>query len=83
MNLLVWLVIGACAGSLAAMTMRQSFGLLVNVALGIAGALIGSVICAHGDIANSALTGTTFCVSLIGAIAVPGIANLLRTVALR
>jgi len=83
MNLLVWLVIGACTGSLTAMVMRERFGLLANVALGIAGALIGGIACAHGDITDSPLTLTTFCVPLIGAIALPGAANLLRTGALR
>ena len=83
MNLLVWLVIGAFTGSLAAMIMRERFGLAGNVVLGIAGALCGGLACARGDLANTPLTITTFCVPLIAAIALPGIANLRSTSALR
>jgi uncharacterized membrane protein YeaQ/YmgE (transglycosylase-associated protein family) len=83
MNFLVWLITRACAGSFAAMMMRQNIGHLANVAFGIAGAFVGGLLCVHGNFANGPLAVTTFCVSLIGAIAVPGIANVMRTGALR
>jgi len=83
MNLLVWLVIGACAGSLVAMTMRQSLGLLISIALGIAGAVTGGILCAPGDLTNAPLTIATFFIPVIGAVLALGIVIALRTQALR
>ena len=78
MGLLIWLLIGAVVGSLAGMIMRESFGLIGNIVVGIVGSAIGGAIFARGDINNSPLTVGTFAVSLLGAIVLLAIVNLLR-----
>jgi uncharacterized membrane protein YeaQ/YmgE (transglycosylase-associated protein family) len=79
MGLLVWLVIGAVVGSLAGLILRERIGLLGSIATGIVGAFIGGAVFAHGDIDNSPLTLGTFTVSLIGAVALLAIINMVRT----
>ena len=83
MSILVWLVVGAVVGSLAAAIMRERLGLLGNVALGIVGAAVGGLLFAHGDINNSPLTLGTFGVSLLGAVVLLGLVNLMRGGSLR
>jgi uncharacterized membrane protein YeaQ/YmgE (transglycosylase-associated protein family) len=83
MNFLIWLVIGAFVGSVAAMIMRQSLSLAGNVAVGIVGAFLGGALFAHGDINDSPLTIGTFSVSVLGAIVLLGLVNLLRRGSLR
>ncbi|WP_343610631.1 GlsB/YeaQ/YmgE family stress response membrane protein [Novosphingobium sp.] len=78
MGILIWLLIGAVVGSLAGMIMRESFGLIGNIVVGIVGSAIGGMIFARGDINNSPLTVTTFAVSLLGAIVLLAVVNLLR-----
>ena len=78
MGIIIWLIIGAIVGAVAGMIMRESMGLLGNIAVGIVGAFIGGVLFAHGDINNSPLTIGTFAVSVIGAILLLAIVNLLR-----
>ena len=77
MNILLWLIIGAIVGSIAGVIMHESFSLLGNIAVGIVGAFIGGVLFARGDINNSPLTVTSFSVSVIGAVVLLGLANLL------
>jgi uncharacterized membrane protein YeaQ/YmgE (transglycosylase-associated protein family) len=83
MGIILWLVIGAVVGAIAGMIMRESFGLLGNIAVGVVGAFIGGAIFARGDINNSPLTIDTFCVSLIGAVILLGIVNLFQRGRLR
>lgn len=83
MGILVWLVTGAVVGAIAGMIMRESFGLLGNVVIGLVGAFLGGALFAHGDINNSPLTIGTFSVSLIGAIVLLGLVNLFRRGSLR
>jgi len=83
MGVLIWLLIGAIVGSIAGLIMRESFGLLGNIAVGVVGAFLGGLLFAHGDINNSPLTVGTFSVSLVGAIVLLGIVNLLRNGAVR
>jgi len=78
MGILIWLIIGAVVGSLAGAIMGNGFGLLGNIAVGIVGSAIGGMLFAHGDINNSPLTVSSFVVSLIGAIVLLAIVNLLR-----
>ena len=83
MGIIIWLIIGAVVGAIAGMVMRESFGLLGNTAVGIVGAFIGGMLFAHGDINNAPLTVGTFSVSVVGAIVLLGIVNLLRRGSLR
>lgn len=78
MGIILWLVVGAVVGGIAGMIMRESFGLLGNIAVGIVGAFIGGVLFSRGDINNSPLTVGSFSVSLVGAIILLGIVNFLR-----
>lgn len=78
MGILIWLIIGAVVGSVAGMIMRESFGLIGNIVVGILGSAIGGMLFARGDINNSPLTVGTFVVSLIGAIVLLAIVNLVR-----
>lgn len=83
MGIILWLVVGAVVGALAGMIMRESFGLLGNIVVGIVGAFIGGLLFAHGTINNAPLTVGTFAVSLVGAVVLLGLANLLRRGTLR
>jgi uncharacterized membrane protein YeaQ/YmgE (transglycosylase-associated protein family) len=84
-GLLVWLVIGGVVGWLASIVMRTDGqqGLLLNIVVGIVGAFIGGWLFGSADINDGAITPTTFIVSLVGAIILLAIVNLVRRGALR
>lgn len=84
MNIVIWLVVGGIVGWLASLIMRTDpqQGILLNVIVGIIGALIGGFLIApmfgsdtinQGDFSLSGLA-----TSLLGAIILLGIVNLLR-----
>lgn len=77
-GLIVWLVVGGVVGWLASIVMRTDGqqGLLLNVIVGIVGAAIAGWIFGGGI--NQAITITTFIYSLIGAIILLAIINLVR-----
>ena len=80
MGLILWLIIGGVIGWLASLVMRMDAqqGILLNIVVGIVGAFIGGMIFAGGSINNAPLTLTSFLVSLLGAIVLLGIVNLVR-----
>ncbi len=80
MGIIIWLIIGGVIGWLASMIMRTDAqqGILMNIVVGIVGAFIGGMIFARGDINNAPLTVTSFIVSLIGAVILLAIVNLIR-----
>ena len=80
MGIIIWLIIGGVIGWLASMIMRTDGqqGILMNIVVGIVGAFIGGMIFARGDINNAPLTVTSFVVSLIGAVILLAIVNLIR-----
>ena len=78
MNVIIWLVIGGVVGWLAGLVMRDNNGLLVNIVVGIVGAAIGGLIIGGGTINNAPLTIETFLVSLLGAVILLAIVNLVR-----
>ncbi len=82
-SLLTWLIIGGIVGWLAGIIMRDNNGVLVNIIVGIVGAFIGGLILARGDINNSPLTLGTFAVSLLGAVVLLAIVNLVRRGSIR
>ena len=77
-SLIVWLVVGGVVGWLASLVMRTDAqqGLLLNVVVGIVGAFIASLIFGGGI--NQVITVTTFLTSLVGAIILLAIVNLIR-----
>ncbi|MDT8759162.1 GlsB/YeaQ/YmgE family stress response membrane protein [Sphingomonas psychrotolerans] len=84
MGLIVWLVIGGIVGWLASIVMRTDAqqGIFLNVVVGIVGAFIGGLLFG-GSINNGAITPMTFLVSLLGAIILLAIVNLVRRGAVR
>ena len=80
MGLIMWLIVGGVVGWLASMVMRTDAqqGIILNVVVGIIGAFLGGLLLGRGNINNSALTLTSFLVSLVGAIILLAIVNLVR-----
>lgn len=83
MGIIMWLIVGGIIGWLAGIIMRDSNGIILNVIVGIVGAFIGGMIFAGGSINNSALTPLSFGVSLLGAVILLGVLNLVRRGAVR
>jgi len=77
-GLIVWLVVGGVCGWLASMIMRTDGqqGILLNVIVGIIGSVIASFLFGAGI--NQAITINTFIYSLIGAVILLAIVNLVR-----
>ena len=80
MGLILWLIIGGVIGWIASMIMRTDAqqGIFLNIIVGIVGAFIGGLILSGGSINNQPLTLTSFIVSLLGAIVLLAIVNLVR-----
>jgi uncharacterized membrane protein YeaQ/YmgE (transglycosylase-associated protein family) len=80
MGLILWLIIGGVIGWIASMIMRTDAqqGIFLNIIVGIVGAFIGGLILSGGSINNAPLTLTSFIVSLLGAVILLAIVNLVR-----
>ena len=80
MGLILWLIIGGVIGWIASMIMRTDAqqGIFLNIVVGIVGAFIGGLVLSGGSINNAPLTLTSFIVSLLGAIVLLAIENLVR-----
>ena len=78
-TIIIWLIVGGIVGWLASLIMRTDAqqGILLNIVVGIVGAFIGGLIFNRGDI-NEGITLTSFLVSLVGAIILLAIVNLVR-----
>jgi uncharacterized membrane protein YeaQ/YmgE (transglycosylase-associated protein family) len=83
MNLILALVIGGVIGWLASIVMRRDAqqGILLNIVVGIVGSILGSFLLgrffgADGNILNSPLDAGTLIASLVGAIVLLAIVNL-------
>ena len=85
MGLILWLVIGGVVGWLASIVMRTDAqqGIFLNIIVGIVGAFLGGLVFSGGTINNSTLTVYTFLTSLVGAIILLAIVNLVRRGSLR
>ena len=79
-GIIVWLVVGGIVGWLASLIMRTDAqqGILLNIVVGIIGAFIAGLIFSGGSINNAPLTIYTFLTSLVGAIVLLAIVNLVR-----
>lgn len=77
-GLIIWLVIGGVVGWLASIVMRTDAqqGMLLNVVVGIIGSVIASFLFGGGI--NQGISVTTFVYSLIGAILLLALVNLMR-----
>jgi len=78
MGIIIWLIVGGVIGWLASLVMRTDAqqGILLNIVVGIVGAFIAGLIFGGGI--NQAITVTSFITSLIGAIILLAIVNLIR-----
>ena len=84
MNLIIWLIAGGLVGWVASLLMRTDGeqGVILNVLVGIVGAAIGgwliSPLVGVATINQGALSMGALAVSLIGAVVLLGIVNLIR-----
>ena len=80
MGIILWLIIGGVIGWLASIIMRTDAqqGIFLNIVVGIVGAFIGGLIISGGSINNAPLNVTSFIVSLLGAVVLLAIVNLVR-----
>ena len=80
MGIILWLVIGGVIGWLASIIMRTDAqqGIFLNIVVGVVGAFIGGLIISGGSINNAPLNITSFLVSLLGAVILLAIVNLVR-----
>ena len=84
MNLIIWLVVGGLIGWVASLIMRTDGqqGIVLNVVVGIVGALLGgwflSPMFGTGTINNNDFSLPALGVSLVGAIILLAIVNLVR-----
>jgi uncharacterized membrane protein YeaQ/YmgE (transglycosylase-associated protein family) len=83
MGIIIWLIVGGVVGWLASIIMRTDAqqGILLNVIVGIVGALLAGFIISPmlgvGTI-NDGVTLASFLVSLVGAVILLAIVNLFR-----
>jgi len=83
MGIIVWLVMGGIVGWIASMIMGNNArqGIILNVVVGIVGAMLGGwligPLLGAGSI-NDGITVMSFVVSLIGAVLLLAILNLFR-----
>ncbi|EKU26746.1 MULTISPECIES: GlsB/YeaQ/YmgE family stress response membrane protein [Xanthomonas] len=76
MGIIIWLIVGGIVGWLASIIMRRDAqqGIILNIVVGIIGALIAGWLFGGGI--NQAITLWTFLYSLIGAVILLAIVNL-------
>ena len=78
-SFIIWLVVGGICGWLASLIMRTNAqqGILMNIGVGILGAIIAGWVLGKGNI-NQGLSIEAFLWSLIGAIILLAVVNLVR-----
>ena len=79
MDIIWWLIIGGVVGWLASLVMRTDAqqGIIMNIVVGIVGALIAGFVLGKGNI-NHGVTIETFLWSLLGAVILLAVVNLVR-----
>jgi uncharacterized membrane protein YeaQ/YmgE (transglycosylase-associated protein family) len=80
MNLIIWLVVGGIIGWLASIVMKTNAqqGMVLNVIVGIVGAVIGGWLMGRGTINDADLSVPALLVSFIGAVVLLALVNLIR-----
>jgi len=80
MVFITWLIVGGIVGWLASLIMRTDAqqGIILNIVVGIVGALIAGLIIGRGDINGDPLDLTNILWSLLGAVILLGVVNLVR-----
>lgn len=79
-SIIIWLIVGGICGWLASLIMRSDAqqGILLNIVVGIVGAVIAGFVLGKGNINSGRLSIETFLWSLVGAIILLAIVNLVR-----
>lgn len=79
-GIIIWLVVGGVCGWLASIVMRTDGqqGILLNVIVGIVGAALAGFLLGGGASLNNGINITSFLYSLLGAIVLLAIVNLVR-----
>lgn len=79
-GIIVWLVVGGIVGWLASLIMRTDAqqGIILNVVVGIVGAVIAGLIVGGGNINTDPMDVTNILWSLLGAVVLLAIVNLVR-----
>lgn len=80
MGFIVWLIVGGIIGWLASLIMRTDAqqGIILNIVVGIVGAVIAGLIFGGGINAGDPLDLTNILWSLLGAVILLAIVNLVR-----
>lgn len=83
MGIIIWLIVGGIVGWLASLIMKRDAqqGIILNIIVGIVGALIAGWIFGGGI--NQTITLTSFLYSLIGAVILLAIVNLFTRKSIR
>jgi uncharacterized membrane protein YeaQ/YmgE (transglycosylase-associated protein family) len=78
MGIIIWLIVGGICGWLASLIMRTDAqqGIILNIVVGIVGAVIAGLL--FGQNLNAGITIESFLYSLIGAVILLAIVNLIR-----
>ena len=79
LGIIIWIIVGGLIGWVASMIMRTDAqqGILLNIVVGIVGAFLAGLIVSGGSI-NDDINLTSILVSLLGAIVLLAIVNLIR-----
>ena len=77
MNLIVTLIVGAIVGWVAGMIMRTRGGLLVDMVVGIVGALLASFLFGRATLTSGSFDAVSLLWSLLGAIILLAVVKLL------
>ena len=80
MGIIAWIVLGLIAGAIAKALMpgKDPGGIIVTMIIGIVGAFIAGLLFGGGASLNNGITIETFLYSLIGAVILLAIVNLIR-----
>lgn len=83
MGIIIWLIVGGIVGWLASLIMKRDAqqGIILNIVVGIVGALIAGWIFGGGI--NQTISLTSFLYSLIGAVILLAIVNLFTRKSIR
>ncbi len=80
MNFIIWLIMGGVIGWLASLAMKRPEGMILNVVVGVVGAMLGgwliSPLLGAGTINQNDFSITGLFVSFIGAVILLAIVNL-------
>jgi len=80
MGIILWLIVGGVCGWLASIIMRTDAqqGILLNIVVGIIGAALAGFLLGGAASLNNGLTVQSFLYSLLGAVVLLAIVNLVR-----